>query len=84
MTLRFIDVDPDTGTANSPTVWVEDEAGEILVQGWNPGPELLAQIEANPAPGHQPGSPDGEAVVRIPFRMIPALRKACDVADNLR
>ncbi|KAF0651728.1 hypothetical protein K701_01980 [Streptomyces fradiae ATCC 10745 = DSM 40063] len=58
-------------------MWVDDEAGEIVVQGWKAGEALLAQcLETGPIP-------DTEAVVRLPIRMVSVLREACDVADRL-
>ncbi|WP_049580120.1 hypothetical protein [Streptomyces sp. SBT349] len=83
MGLRFIGVDPDTGQQGSPTLWVDDTTGEIVVQGWKASEELAAECAANPAPGHAPGIPPHEAVVRIPARMVPMLREACDAAERL-
>jgi hypothetical protein len=77
MTLRFIAKDPNTNGTQCPTAWVDDEAEEIVVQGWKAGPELLAQCRSTGP------IPDTEAVVRLPIRMVPALREACDVADRL-
>lgn len=36
----------------------------------------------NTAPGHAHGIPDHETVIRIPARMVPALREACDAAER--
>jgi hypothetical protein len=82
MAIRFIGIDPETGTGQSPTVWVDEERDEIVVQGWKPGPELEAQCAATIVPGHAAGIPEGEAVIRIPARMAPMLREACDVAER--
>lgn len=76
--LRFVGIDPGTNGENCPAVWVDAEAGdagEIVVQGWRAGEQLLAATQAN--------SPlaDSEAVVRVPARMIPLLREACDALD---
>lgn len=40
--LRFIAKDPESKTGASPTVWVDDETGEVVVQGWLPGEALLS------------------------------------------
>lgn len=82
MALRFIGIDPNTGTGESPTVWVDDTTHELIIQGWKPGPGLEAECAAFELPGHAVGIPDHEAVVRIPARMVPALRKACDAAER--
>ncbi|MGW2602327.1 hypothetical protein [Streptomyces klenkii] len=77
MALLFIAKDPNTNGAQCPTAWVDDEAQEIVVQGWKAGEVLLAKCrQSGPIP-------DSEAVVRLPIRMVPAIREACDVADRL-
>jgi hypothetical protein len=81
MPLDFYGVDPDTGNDHSPTVWVDPGPMDIIVQGWEADDALLKDVADTPAPGHTPGVPLGEAVIRIPARMVPALRKACDAAE---
>ncbi|WP_435888822.1 hypothetical protein [Streptomyces niveus] len=77
MALRFIAKDPNTNGTQCPTAWVDDEAEEIVIQGWKAGEALLTHCsETGPIP-------EAEAVVRLPIRMVPALREACDVADRL-
>ncbi len=82
MALIFIAVDPDTGNDHSPTVWVDPETGDIVIQGWKADDALLNEVANAPAPNHVPGVPAGEAVVRIPARMAPALRRACDATAD--
>ncbi|GAA0348809.1 hypothetical protein PV735_31525 [Streptomyces turgidiscabies] len=82
MALQFIGIDPTTGTGESPTVWVDDSTNELVIQGWKPGPELEEECAVFEVPGHAAGIPEHEAVVRIPARMVPILRKACDAAER--
>ncbi|CAL9360677.1 MULTISPECIES: hypothetical protein [Streptomyces] len=83
MALQFVGKDPDSPNGGSPTVWVEDESAEIVVQGWLPDPEMKAKIDTTEwVPGHPVGVPDHEGVVRIPVGMIPYLREACDAAER--
>lgn len=82
MSLRFIGIDPNTKTADSPTVWVDQEKQELVLQGWKPGPDLEAECAAFEAPGHAVGIPDHEAVIRIPARMVPMIREACDAIER--
>lgn len=82
MELRFIGIDPTTGDDESPTVWVDQEKAEIVVQGWLPDAELEAACAAFTVPGHAVGIPDHEGVVRIPARMAAMLREACDVVEQ--
>lgn len=82
MTLRFIGIDPDTKTADSPTVWVDKEKQEFVFQGWKPNPQLEAECAAFEVPGHAVGIPADEAVIRIPARMVQMIREACDVVER--
>ncbi|MFF0183925.1 hypothetical protein [Streptomyces sp. NPDC005244] len=82
MSLRFIGIDPNTGDKQSPTVWVDQEKQEIVLQGWVPNPELEAECAAFEVPGHGTGIPEGEAVIRIPARMVHMIREACDAVER--
>lgn len=80
MALRFVGIDPDTDLEHCPTVWADEEAGELVVQGWKASPELRAACESN-SPAH--GTiPDSEEVIRIPARMVPMIREACDAVER--
>ncbi|GAA1965802.1 hypothetical protein [Kitasatospora viridis] len=83
MDLEFVGIDPETEHEGSPTVWLRREVEEIVVQGLKADGELESTVASQSwSPGHAVGIPDHEAVVRIPFRMIPILRKACDDAER--
>jgi hypothetical protein len=71
MTLRFIGKDPDSPVDDSPAVWVDEDDGSLVLQGWKITDEAtLAQITTKgPIPGH-------ETVLRLPARMAPFLREA--------
>jgi hypothetical protein len=80
--LQFIGIDPNTGDGESPTVWVDQEKKELVLQGWKPDPELEATCAAFEVPGHAKGIPDHEAVIRIPARMVDMIREACDAVER--
>ncbi|MFJ8027473.1 hypothetical protein [Streptomyces sp. NPDC096311] len=82
MDLQFIGIDPNTGDGESPTVWIDQEKNELVLQGWKPGPELEERCAAFEVPGHAVGIPDHEAVIRIPARMAPMIREACDALER--
>ncbi|MDX2521390.1 hypothetical protein PV355_40685 [Streptomyces stelliscabiei] len=82
MSLQFIGIDPNTGDKQSPTVWVDEKKQELVLQGWKPGPELEAECAAFEVPGHAVGIPENEAVIRIPARMVPMIREACDAVER--
>ncbi|TRV75639.1 hypothetical protein FKN01_21285 [Streptomyces sp. 130] len=83
MPLRFIGIDPNTGEEGSPTVWVEEESADLIFQGVTAEEALRMKIDGTQwVPGHAPGVPAHETVIRIPARMVPILRKACDEAER--
>ncbi|MEV8313791.1 hypothetical protein AB0Q95_06425 [Streptomyces sp. NPDC059900] len=80
MAVQFIGIDPDTDRDHCPTVWVDPEAGELLLQGWKPERRTEAKCEAT-SPANGP-VPDSEAIIRIPARLVPSIRKACDALER--
>ncbi|RPE43580.1 hypothetical protein EDD90_6787 [Streptomyces sp. Ag109_O5-1] len=82
MRLQFIGIDPDTGKNGSPTAWVDLDSTDIVIQGYTADDETRDQCAENTAPGHAKGIPDHETVIRIPARLVPILREACDVAER--
>ncbi|MFJ5102470.1 hypothetical protein [Streptomyces sp. NPDC088554] len=83
MDLTFIGIDPETTGGGSPTVWVHEETADLLLQGEEANELLKAQIGGTEwVTGHDPGIPGHETVIRIPARMVPILREACDVAER--
>ncbi|KUL52454.1 MULTISPECIES: hypothetical protein [unclassified Streptomyces] len=80
MAVEFVGIDPNTDRDHCPTVWADADAQEILLQGWKPTPETQAECEGtSPANG---SVPEAEAIVRIPARMIPMIREACDAVER--
>lgn len=77
MALRFIGVDPDTPNTGSPTVWVDEDDGSVVLQGWKITDEAtMAQIRATgPIPDH-------ETVLRIPGRMASFLLETGEWLQN--
>jgi hypothetical protein len=77
--LRFIGVDPDTPNTGSPTVWVDEDDGSIVIQGWRivDDPTMAAILATGPIPDH-------ETVVRLPRRMASFLLEVCgERTDNV-
>ncbi|MER6524715.1 hypothetical protein [Streptomyces sp. NPDC001508] len=76
MSLRFIAKDPNTDGANCPMVWLDEEKQEIVLQGWTVDEVTRAEcLKTGPIP-------DSETVIRLPVRMVAAIREACDAADG--
>ncbi|GAA4902507.1 MULTISPECIES: hypothetical protein [Streptomyces] len=83
MALEFVGIDPETTGGGSPTVWVEEETADLVLQGEEADKLLKAQVsETEWVAGHDTGIPAHETVIRIPARMVPILREACDVAER--
>ncbi len=76
MALLFFGKDPNTNGDDCPTVWVDDKSADLVLQGWKA--DDGTEVECL-AVGH---IPDTEAVIRIPVRMVPLIRKACDEAEQ--
>ena len=71
MALEFIGKDPESGADNCPAVFVDEETGDFLLQGWAvTDPDTLAQ-----SGNHSPMA-DNESVVRLPARMRAILLEA--------
>ena len=71
MALVFAGIDPDTGGDNCPAVFIDDETGDLIFQGWTvTDPKMLAEVAKR--------SPiaDDESVVRLPARMREILQEA--------
>ncbi|MFG3363227.1 hypothetical protein [Streptomyces griseofuscus] len=83
MTLRFVGIDPNTGGEGSPTVWVEEESADLVLQGEEADALLKSLVGSTEwVAGHRTGIPAHERVIRIPFRMVQILREACDAAER--
>lgn len=82
MRLEFIGIDPDTGQSGSPTAWVDLETADIVLQSYTADAETRDECVRNGAPGHDPGIPAHETVVRIPVHLVSLLREACDAAER--
>lgn len=76
MSLHYVGIDPNTGDGNCPTVWVDDESHDLVLQGWKVDDATRAECLTVGA------IPDYEDVIRIPARMVPLIREACDRAER--
>lgn len=75
MALRFMGVDPATDGDECPTAWIDPDTADIVLQGWKADGETTAEcLETGTIP-------ETEAVIRVPARMVPIIRKACDAAE---
>jgi hypothetical protein len=71
MALIFVAIDPETDSDHCPAVFVEQETGDLLFQGWSvTDPATLAEVSRR--------SPvaDNESVVRLQARMRATILEA--------
>lgn len=70
MGLRFLGVDPESPVDESPTFWLDETNGDLIIQSHEADEETHVECAANPAPNHTPGLPAGERLIRVPARML--------------
>ncbi len=77
MALKFLAIDPDTDTDHCPAVFVEEETGDLLFQGWTVTDQAtLGEVDAHSQIA------DEESVVRIPARMRTIILEALSGHDT--
>ncbi|MDO0937143.1 hypothetical protein QQY66_37530 [Streptomyces sp. DG2A-72] len=71
MRLRFLGIIPNTPDTDSPTIWLDDDTGDLLIQSYRATEEeVKACQEIGSIPGHSTDVPDHETVVRLPKVML--------------
>lgn len=72
MALRFIAIDPSTDDNGSPTIWLEEETGDLIIQSWTADDTTVKEAQrVGSIPGHSTEIPPHESVIRLPANMIP-------------
>lgn len=70
MPLRFLGLFPDTQTNNSPTIWLEEETDDLIIQSWTADVETVQETQrVGSVPGHSTEVPAHESVIRLPAVM---------------
>ncbi|MFF2189226.1 hypothetical protein [Streptomyces sp. NPDC058155] len=71
MALRFIGIYPNTPTDESPTIWVDEETGDLIIQSWTADEATVKQAqEVGSIPGHSTDIPAHESMIRLPAVML--------------
>ncbi|GAA2780507.1 hypothetical protein GCM10010505_06260 [Kitasatospora aburaviensis] len=71
VTLRFLGIWPNTPSDQSPTIWVEEETGDLIIQSWKADEATVRQAqEVGSVPGHTTDIPEHETVIRLPANML--------------
>ncbi|MBY8889155.1 hypothetical protein K7472_30560 [Streptomyces sp. PTM05] len=76
MRLRFLGIIPNTPDTDSPTIWLDEDSGDLLIQSYRATEEeVKACQEIGSIPGHSTEVPDHEVIIRLPQvmrRYLPA------------
>ncbi|MFF2226328.1 hypothetical protein ACFVV7_23775 [Streptomyces globisporus] len=79
MALRFLGIWPNTPDDGSPTIWLEETTGDLIIQSWKADEETVrAAQEVGSVPGHSTDVPDHETVIRLPANMLQFLPRPAD------
>ncbi|WTX00309.1 hypothetical protein OG216_08840 [Streptomycetaceae bacterium NBC_01309] len=71
MTLRFLGIISNTPVNDSPTIWLHEETGDLLIQSYRADEEDIRQAqEAGSIPGHSTEIPPHEVMIRLPAEML--------------
>ncbi|SDU15388.1 hypothetical protein SAMN04488563_0332 [Jiangella alkaliphila] len=70
MALKFLGIFPDTPTNDSPTIWLDDATGDLVIQSWTADEETVTEAQrVGSIPGHSTEIPAHESMIRLPAVM---------------
>ncbi|MFF7631568.1 hypothetical protein ACFZB9_00240 [Kitasatospora sp. NPDC008050] len=76
MALKFLGIIPNTPDADSPTIWLDEDTGDLLIQSYRASEEeVKACQEIGSIPGHSTDVPDHETIIRLPKTMLQFIPK---------
>ncbi|MEU1419418.1 hypothetical protein [Kitasatospora sp. NPDC005751] len=71
MPLKFLGIYPNTPDDGSPTIWLDETSGDLVIQSWKADEETIRRCqEIGSIPGHSTDVPDHETVIRLPANML--------------
>ncbi|MFR9726765.1 hypothetical protein ACL02R_25905 [Streptomyces sp. MS19] len=71
MRLRFLGIIPNTPVDDSPTIWLDEDTGDLLIQSYRAtDAEVEACQEIGSIPGHSTAVPEHETIIRLPATML--------------
>lgn len=76
MALKFLGIIPNTPDTDSPTIWLDEETGDLLIQSYKATEEEVRKCqEIGSIPGHSTEVPDHETIIRLPKIMLQFIPK---------
>ena len=71
MALRFLGIYPNTPSDESPTIWLDEETGDLIIQSWKADEATIREAqEVGSVPGHSTDIPPHETMIRLPANML--------------
>ncbi|MGI5259783.1 hypothetical protein [Streptomyces angustmyceticus] len=71
MELSFSGIIPNTPVDDSPTIWLDEDSGDLLIQSYRAtDDEVAACQKIGSVPGHSTDVPDHETIIRLPAVML--------------
>lgn len=70
MALRFIAIHPASENGDSPTIWLEEETGDLIIQSYTADTPTVSEAQrVGSVPGHGTDIPPHESMIRLPAVM---------------
>lgn len=70
MGLKFLGIMPDTPVTDSPTIWLEEGTGDLIIQSYKADDETISEAQrVGSILGHSTQIPEHETVIRLPAVM---------------
>lgn len=77
MALRFIAISPNSDEGDSPTIWLDDTNGDLIIQSYTADPATVGEAQrVGSVPGHSTDIPSHESMIRLPAHMVGFLTQA--------
>ncbi|ASU86016.1 hypothetical protein CDO52_03940 [Nocardiopsis gilva YIM 90087] len=71
MELKFLGIYPDTPDDGSPTIWLDKDTGDLVIQSYKADEATVRECQrVGSVPGHSTDVPEHETVVRLPANML--------------
>lgn len=71
MTVKFLGIIPTSPTDESPTIWLDEESGDLLIQSYKASEQDVRECQKiGSIPGHSTDVPEHETIIRLPAVML--------------
>jgi hypothetical protein len=71
MALQFLGIISNTPVDESPTIWLDDTTGDLIIQSYKADEATIRQAqEVGSIPGHSTVIPPHETMIRLPAEML--------------